>query len=206
MTLWGSPRKRFATRLSTMNALVGGGIQRKQTTGVTVNAARASSARQRIRRSRENVVLLDTAAEVIELAVPGGCKCRHARSRLDAIPFPRASQDERISSPNSGLNGRAGAIDLPPWPLGSSYVGLCAARGLGQRGTTRAPSLSNATAEATGPLLHEGGGSLVEVLLTVRRLPAQTLGQRNRSLPLEQGLYQEQLAELAAVDEMTSVN
>lgn len=67
---------------------------------------------------------------------------------------------ERISTPNSGLNGHAGAIDLPPWPLGSSYAGLCAARGLGQRGTTRAPSLSNATAEATSPSRTHSGGMI----------------------------------------------
>ena len=58
-------------RFSIMNALVGGGIQRKQTTGRTVSTTTASSTRQKNRRSRENLVLLDTMAEVIEVVVLG---------------------------------------------------------------------------------------------------------------------------------------
>jgi hypothetical protein len=58
-------------RFSIMKALVGGGIQRKQRTGMIVNATTTSRARQRNRRSRENLALLDTVAAVIEVAVLG---------------------------------------------------------------------------------------------------------------------------------------
>ena len=52
----------------------------------------------------------------------------------------------------------------------------------------------------------EDGEGRVEVLLRVPRFPATTLGERIRRYRMEQGLYQTRLAELAGVDEMTSVN
>jgi hypothetical protein len=83
-------------RFSIMKALVGGGIQRKQRTGMIVNATTTSRARQRNRRSRENLALLDTMAEVIEVAVFGSeWTHRYARSNSHAIPSLGASQDER---------------------------------------------------------------------------------------------------------------
>jgi hypothetical protein len=55
-----------------MKALVGAGIQRKQTTGKTVSAMTASSVRQRIRRSRWNLDPLNLVPDVIEMMSPGG--------------------------------------------------------------------------------------------------------------------------------------
>jgi hypothetical protein len=54
-----------------MKALVGGGIQRKQRTGMTLRTTAASSARQRNRRSRESLVLFDSVAELMKVAFSG---------------------------------------------------------------------------------------------------------------------------------------
>ena len=48
-------------------------------------------------------------------------------------------------------------------------------------------------------------GRSVELLLTLPRLPGRTLGQRITRLRRERGLQQQQLAQLARVDEMTIV-
>lgn len=107
MTFWGSPRKKLAMRFSIMKALVGGGTQRKQRTGMIVNATTTSRARQRNRRSRENLALLDTMVEVIEVAVFGSERThRYARSNSHAIPSPPASQDERKLWPEEWVGAR----------------------------------------------------------------------------------------------------
>ena len=81
MTGWGSLRRILSTRFSSMKALVGGGTQRKQRTGMTVRRTRASIARHKIRTSREDFLLFTTDACILDEPVR---KTREAAALLGA--------------------------------------------------------------------------------------------------------------------------
>src|SRR3970040_950735 len=68
MLFWGFSPTRFASRFSSMKALVGGGIQRRQRIIPTVTAITASSVRQRIRRTLENREALGTGGDFTDAA------------------------------------------------------------------------------------------------------------------------------------------
>src|SRR5574341_1505365 len=69
MFFWGFPPTRLASRFSSMKAVVGGGIQRRQRMTATVTAITASTVRQRIRRTLDRMAPLEADVEVTEQAV-----------------------------------------------------------------------------------------------------------------------------------------